>query len=216
MRQKPFLPQLFLALFLLFTLSGCIEYREEIWLEKDGSGSLLFEIGLPEYASISDEDLSELSIVELCDSVEGITVTGSATYQVDKITWIQVFADFEHILLLNQVEDSWFGEIRLEEEDGAVRYSRLITMSDTLDNNGEGFGNMLKHALLGQYNWSYTLHLPDKILDCNTPLMFRDTLNNNLRWEYTLASLINEQKSMTVSFRRESGFKSFLRSIFKR
>lgn len=216
MIQKRLLLHLVLLLVLLFALSGCIEYREEIWLEKDGSGSLLFEIGLPEYTRIDDEDLSELSIVELCDSVEGITVTGSATYQVDKITWIQVFVDFEHILLLNEVEDYWFGEIRLEEQDDTVIYTRLITLSDSLDSEGGRFGNMLKQAFLGQYNWSYTLHLPDKILDGNTPLMFRDTLNNNLRWEYTLASLINEQKSMTVTFRHESGLKSFLRSIFKR
>jgi hypothetical protein len=206
----------FLILTLLLAVTGCIEYRENIWLEKDGSGRLRFDVGLPEHTTIDQEEVSELGLVSLCDSVEGIRVTNSDTYLVDDITWIRVEAEFENILLLNELDNQWFGHISLEERNDTLFYIRSISMSDTLDEDSADFGRMLKYAFFGQYAWNYTLHLPDKILDSNAPLMYLDTLNNTVKWEYTMASLINEEKTMSVAYRNHSGIRGFLRSLLKR
>lgn len=200
---------------LLLLLSGCIEYREEIWLERDGSGRLRFDVGLPEHTTIDQEEVSELGLVALCDSVDGITVTGSETYMMEDITWIRVYADFEHILLLNEVDNEWFGFISLEQNKDSVIYDRVISMSDSLDEDETEFGNMLKYAFFGQYTWDFTIHLPDKILDSNAPLMYLDTLENTITWEYTMAALINEEKQMRAVY-RSGGLKGFIKSIFKR
>lgn len=201
---------------LMLLLSGCIEYREEIWLEKDGSGRLRFDVGLPEHTTIDQEEVSELSLVALCDSVDGITVTGSDTYLLEDITWIRVYADFEHILLLNELDNKWFGYITLEEHGDSLCYQRIVSMSDTLEDSEKEFGRMLKYAFFGQYNWDFTIHLPDKILDSNAPLMYVDSLENTITWEYTMASLINEEKVMRASYVAQKGVRGFLRSIFKR
>ena len=208
---------LILALTLVLFLSSCIEYREELWLEKDNSGSLVFEIGLPQHTSIEDDEISELSIVSLCDTIDGLNVTGHSTYMIEDITWIHVDLEFEDILLLNEIENEWFGEIYItEDEDGNRQLKRFITMSDTINVSNNEFGNMLKHAMLGQYSWIYTMHFPDKLYETNAPIARTDTLTNTAIWEYNLASLINEQKIMTVRYRYQRGLKDYLQNIFKR
>ncbi len=198
-------------------LLGCIEYREEIWLENDYSGTMMFEISLPSHTSIDDEEISELSIVSLCDSIEGVTVTASTTYMADEITWIQIHAEFDNILLLNNISNEWFGHIYLDiDENGDQIYRRFITMSDTISVNDNKFGQILKYAVFGQYSWIYTIHFPDKLYESNAPLMRMDTLTNTAIWEYNLASLINDQKVMTSRYRYRKGLKGYLKNLFKR
>jgi hypothetical protein len=206
-----------IILTLALLLSSCIEYREELWLEKDDSGHLIFEIGLPPYTEIDDEDISELSIVSLCDTVDGIEVTGHSTYQIDDISWIHVELNFDDILLLNEIENKWFGDISISDgEKGEKIFKRYITMSDTINVSSSQFGNMLKYAMLGQYSWTYTMHFPDKLYDTNAPIARTDTLTNSTMWEYNLASLINDQKVMSGRYRYRPGIKGIFQNIFKR
>ncbi|MDZ7797305.1 MAG: hypothetical protein U5N56_09830 [Candidatus Marinimicrobia bacterium] len=203
---------------MMISLISCVEYREEITLNDDASGTLTFEIGLPEYTSIDEEEITELTIISQCDSVEGISVTSRGTYMVDDITWIYVNAEFENITLLNDVRNEWFGRINLEEdEDGNIVYDRVITMSDMeTDIRQSKFGYMLKYAFLGQYYWNYTIHFPSELLDSNAPLMRTDTISNTVVWEYNLASLINEEKLMSARYRPAKGIRGFLKNIFNR
>ena len=209
--------RLALVFILITLLSSCIEYREELWLEKDNSGKLVFEIGLPPHISIEDDEISELSIVSLCDTVDGLDVVSHSTYMIEDITWIHVELEFDDILLLNEVENEWFGEIYLmEDKDGNRLLKRFITMSDTINVSSNKFGNMLKYAMLGQYSWIYTMHFPDKLYETNAPIARTDTLTNTAIWEYNLASLINDQKIMTGRYRYQRGFKNYLQNFFKR
>lgn len=208
---------LILALILTLLLSSCIEYREEMWLENDNSGRVIFELSLPQHTDIEEDEISELSIVCLCDTVEGIEVTNHTTYQVEDITWIHVEMDFEDILLLNEIENEWFGEISITEgEEGDRILNRYITMSDTINVSSNQFGNLLKHAMLGQYSWIYTMHFPDELYETNAPIARTDTLTNSAMWEYNLASLINEQKVMTGRYRHRQGLKGIFQNLFKR
>ena len=208
---------LVLSLALILLLSSCIEYREEIWLEKDNSGRLAFEIGLPPHTSMEDDEISELSIVALCDTVDGLDVSGHSTYLVEDITWIHVDLEFKDILLLNEIENEGFGEIYIiEDEDGNRLLKRFITMSDTINVSNNKFGNILKHAVLGQYSWIYTMHFPDKLYETNAPIARTNTLTNTAIWEYNLASLINDQKIMTGRYRYKRDFKDYLQNFFKR
>jgi hypothetical protein len=203
-------------MFLLAFLTSCIEYREELWLEDDNSGRLYFEIGLPPLTSIEDEDISELSIVSLCDTIEGIDVIEHHTYEIEEMTWIHIELEFKNILLLNEIENEWFGEISIVDDDKTRTIKRYITLSDTINVNSNQFGKMLKFAMLGQYAWTYKLHFPDKIIETNAHIARTDTLTNTVLWEYNLASLINEQKVMTGQFRKPHGIKGFFQNIFKR
>ncbi|MEA2076888.1 MAG: hypothetical protein U9O95_02605 [Candidatus Marinimicrobia bacterium] len=205
-------------MFILITfLSSCIEYREELWLNNDNSGRLTFEIGLPSYTSIEDDEISELSIITLCDTVEGLTVTGHSTYMIEDITWIHIDLEFKDVLLLNDIDNEWFGEIYITDDDEGNRIlKRYITMSDTINVSSNEFGNMLKHAMLGQYSWIYTMHFPDDLYETNAPIARTDTLTNTAIWEYNLASLINEQKIMTGRYRHRQGLKGIFRNLFKR
>ncbi len=206
---------LILALALL--LSSCIEYREEMWLEDDNSGHLIFEIGLPLNTDIDEEEISELSIVSLCDSVNGVDVTKHSTYQIDDNTWIHIELEFDDVLLLNDVENKWFGQILIiDDEKGERTFKRFITMSDTINVSSNQFGNMLKHAMLGQYSWMYTMHFPDELYETNAPIARTDTLSNSAMWEYNLASLINEQKVITGRYRHRQGLKGILQNLFKK
>ena len=216
-RHRGTLLSLILILALTLLLSSCIEYREELWLENDNSGRLSFEIGLPPHTDINDDEVSELSIVSLCDSVDGVTVTGHSTHTIDEVTWIHVDLSFDDVLLLNRVDNEWFGRICIQDgENGERIFKRAITLSDTINVSSNEFGNMLKYAMLGQYSWIYIMHFPDELYETNAPLARTDTLSNSAIWEYNLASLINEQKVMTGRYRHRQGLRDLFQNIFKR
>lgn len=200
---------------ILVLLTSCIEYREELWLEHDLSGRINFEIGLPILTSINDDEISELSIVALCDSVEGINVVSHSTYMLDENTWVHVELSFENILLLNEIENEWFGEFYILDEKDSRTIKRFISMSDTINVSSGQFGNVLKYAMLGQYSWIYTMHFPDELYEVNAHIARTDTVSNTAVWEYNLASLINEQKTMMGRYRQRSGFNRFFQTIFK-
>ncbi|MBW6458841.1 MAG: hypothetical protein K0B52_06755 [FCB group bacterium] len=201
---------------LMTVLTGCIEYREEIWLNKDDSGWLTFQIGLPLHTGIEESEITQLSIVSQCDSVEGMSVIATGTREVDGVTWIKADVAFDHILLLNEVRNKWFGHISLEDEEGMRRFKRVISMSDTINVNSNRFGKALKYAALGQYAWVYITHFPDDIHGSNATLIQTDTLTNTVTWEYSLASLINDEKIMSVDYRYQPGFFERAKNIFKR
>ena len=188
-----------------------------MWLENDNSGRVVFELSLPQHTDIEEDEISELSIVTLCDTVEGIDVTRHTTYQIEDITWIHVEMEFKDILLLNEIENEWFGEIFISEDDEGNRVlKRFISMSDTVNVSSNQFGNLLKHAMLGQYSWIYTMHFPDQLYETNAPIARTDTLTNTAMWEYNLASLINDQKVMTGRYRHRQGLKGLFQNLFKR
>jgi hypothetical protein len=206
-----------LILILTLLLSSCIEYREELWLESDDSGHLTFEIGLPLHTIMDEDEISDLSIVALCDTVEGLKVTAHSTYIIEDVTWLHIELEFDDILLLNEIENEWFGEISItEDEKGSRILKRYITMSDTINVSSNSFGKILKIAMLGQYSWIYTMHFPDELYETNAPIARTDTLNNTAIWEYNLASLINDQKIMTGRYRYRPGIKGYLQNLFKR
>jgi len=202
---------------LMTVLTGCIEYREEIWLNKDDSGWLTFQIGLPLHTGIEESEVAQLSIVSQCDSVEGMSVIGTGVREEDGVTWIHADVAFDHILLLNEVKNKWFGHISLEKEEEGVRYfKRVISMSDTINANNNRFGRALKYAALGQYAWIYITHFPDDIYTSNATLMQTDTLSNTVTWEYNLASLINDKKTMSARYRYQPGFFEQVKNLLKR
>ncbi len=208
--------RIILLVAILVLLTSCIEYREELWLEHDLSGRIHFDIGLPSMTGIEDDDISELSIVALCDTVEGITVTDHSTYLIDENTWIHVELTFDNIYLLNEIENEWFGKFYIFDEQGSRTLKRFITMSDTIKASSGNFANVLKYAMLGQYSWIYTLHFPDELYEVNAHLARTDTTRNTAVWEYSLASLINEQKTIMGRYRQRNSFNRFINNIFKR
>ncbi|MFA6619005.1 MAG: hypothetical protein WCT23_08065 [Candidatus Neomarinimicrobiota bacterium] len=199
----------------LLLLTSCLEYREELWLENDLSGRVNFDIGLPMSTDMEDEEILDLSIVSLCDSVEGIDVNVYNTYILDNNTWIHVELSFENILLLNEIENKWFGKFYILDEKDSRTLKRLITMSDTISVRSGQIANVLKYAMLGQYSWIYTMHFPDELYEVNAHIARTDTLSNTAVWEYNLASLINEQKTMMGRYRQRSGLNRFFQNIFK-
>ena len=118
---------------------------------------------------------------------------------------------------MNEIENKWFGEININEDsDGNRVFKRFISMSDTINVSSNKFGNLLKHAMLGQYSWIYTMHFPDELYESNAPIARTDTISNSAMWEYNLASLINDQKVMTGRYRYRQGLKGLFQNLFKR
>lgn len=203
-----------ISVFVIF-LTSCIEYREELWLEHDLSGRVNFEIGLPMLTGIEDDEIPDLSIVALCDSVEGVDLKTYNTYMVDKNTWIHVELSFVNILLLNEIENEWFGKFYIFDEKDCQTLKRFITMSDTINVSSGKIANVLKYAMLGQYSWIYTMHFPDELYEVNAHIARTDTVSNTAIWEYNLASLINDQKIISARYRQQNGLNRFFQNILK-
>src|SRR6056297_686150 len=194
----------------LLLLSGCLEYRESIWLEDDLSGHMIYEFGYPEFADVRDGDMDNADILPDTSQTDGIRILSYNTYEQDDMNWIQVELEFDNILIMNYCQQDWLGTIEISDEDGNLKYSRQVTISDSMDTSE--FGSALKLAMFGQYQWTYTVYFSDEIIEANTPSIRIDAQNNAVTWEYSFASVLNEMLQMDAVIDNKHFFQNTIHS----
>jgi len=151
-----------LLLFMVLFLSNCIEYQEEMWFERDGSGKLTMKISLNEYLSSldegsSDNDFNEDEMVKDLNSHMGIKVTSSKSYYHNEKKWIEInlkFDSFDNLSKINEDETelNFMGKIKLTYDNkGNLNFSREIFIDNIDTDDDENDATMIK-AMLSQLN----------------------------------------------------------------
>lgn len=195
--------------FLLLLLSGCLEYRETMQLNRDGSGNITMSIGL-DY-SLMDlakpdtlEGMSESEIREHFAGAEGIDVTGSRTYTERGIQWIEVDLDFQSLDALESAASDgqipgFFGQISfMRTPEGTLRYARSVEFNEeTMEN--EALGLKLLEAMFSRYYWEYEVRFPGPVLEANVSQESIDQEKQTVRWSFSLSSLMGGQQLMTAT-----------------
>lgn len=83
--------KMFLLLLAAIFLSGCLEYKEKMKLNSDGSGEITYAIGISESLLSSDmnsaqlKDFDENKIKENYEQKKGIKILGTTSYSQDAI-----------------------------------------------------------------------------------------------------------------------------------
>ncbi len=198
-----------LFILIAFLTTACLEYKEKMKINEDGSGEIKFALGIN--VSFFDEnknsndlkDFNESKIKEKYSNKKGIKCTGSRSYAEAGSRWIEIDLEFDSIEdLMEASKDSsnlgMIGQIRLsEDKNGNMVFERKISSSEK-----DSTDNLFK-AMFSNYKWIYELILPGNIVSTNAAENDIDKKNNSVKWYYNLASL-NSSPAMVVVFQRNS------------
>ncbi len=103
----------FMAVIISLSMLSCIDYKEKMKLNNDGSGEITFAIGLSEdLIKMGDgdnriDDFNEDKIKKDYENKEGITFVKSRSYTNDGNVWIEITLEFNSVEnLVNASKDS--------------------------------------------------------------------------------------------------------------
>lgn len=213
--HRPFV--IFVCLIFWCSLTGCIGYVEELWINADGSGKIKLLFYMPEFMAQmaqkkGDNPFDEEKARAEFENVEGVEFIESKTYLEagnQFLSFTLGFDSWEKLKAL-QTEDTkdpnqdlagLFGDIQLGEDDnGNMTFSRTIDISQK--QKGNDFGNEMIRALMGQYTWKYIVHFPVNLVSANAVEDDIDFDTNTVSWEYNLVSLIEEPKTMQATLKK--------------
>ena len=201
-----------LLLIVLVFFAGCIEYEEELWLNKDGSGRMVIRMGIEtELLEMTDEGDFDFfdpdNIKAELNAIQGIKLISSESILEEGVEWIEVdfeFSSMEVLELVNQTEfmGDMIGDISLSKDDyGNMLFSRTIDMSEGGVEDEEFIKSMFE-----DYEWKYTLHLPGKIVDVNVVnAQDMDIHTNSAFWSFNMYSVTESPQTMEASFEKSAG-----------
>jgi len=199
----------FLIIISLF-FTSCIEYSEKMKLNENGSGEIIFAIGINNEIFNLGKGKFEINNFN-ADSIKknylnkkGIEFVNSRTYIKNNIRWIEIELKFDSVESLNSInndttQNGMIGIISLSKDrNGNIKYFRKIfPFNKNEAANGE---SKILSIIFSQYKWNYELQLPSKIISSNAHEVRNDS--NIAKWSFSLASL-NSVKSLEVTFEKK-------------
>ncbi len=202
-----------------FYLFSCIEYKEKLKIEQDGSGEITFAVGINDAITKMDgteseglENFDEQKIREKYKDKKGIEFIESRTYNEKGNKWIEVKLHFDSLYDLTEAsKDSsnqgMIGVISLEEDkDGNMLFVRKLGKDDAKsdeDSSNADMGKGMMDLMFSKYEFNYELTLPGKIISANAEENNIDRENNTVKWTVTMSSLISRPKFI-VTFEKSS------------
>ena len=201
-----------LPFLLLFVFIGCLEYHEEMWLEKDGSGKLNFKIGLAEFIAMldnlgdDDEDIFDRKkITDELNSIEGIEVLSSDSYYKNGRKWVEIELTFDSVENLSNLQNmeegpALVGDIYWEKnEKGKFGFFRTVKtdISSSSDDNTDNENQTVE--ILKQYEWSYIVHFPGKVIETDDTGEITD--KTTVTWTFPLTDIGEDGIKMSAVIR---------------
>lgn len=187
---------------LLIFLAGCVEYDEEVWLNKDGTGRAKLVIGV----LTSYENPEELD--RFIDQ-PGISLISKSITRKESYTYYSLDFRFDSLEAFNNLNDQvsnadFFGRITIRKEnDGTITMNRRIALG-SLSSEDDEFEQLISKLSRENLIWHYKMHLPWKIISANADQSNIDLKSNTVSWEYQTSYLWNKPQVMTVSMKQAS------------
>jgi len=191
--------RLSLALLALIVLAGCVQYDEELWLNRDGSGKAKIRLVHRSPYENPEEIMRKASLPGISLQNYDIRRNGA-----DVIYSIQF--KFKNVDAFNNVNDQlgaadFWGKITLNKEPGRrITFKRRIALG-----NQEGeddferlFSQMQKHAPV----WNYKLHVPWEIVSSNALPENVDKAAGTIFWSFDTGKMWHKQEVMSVELRK--------------
>lgn len=186
---------------LILVIAGCVDYNEELWLNKDGSGKVRMVIGvLTTYEN--DKEINRYI------NQPGITLISKSIYRKKNFTYYNLMFKFSSLEAFNNLNDQisnadFFGRITLKKEkDGTITFKRRIALGSPSGEEDEIEQLIINHSR-DNLQWQYKLHVPWKIIKANAVAANVDYKTSTVSWEYQTAYLWNKSQTMTVVMHQE-------------
>lgn len=201
--------QIFLIGFFSLLLIGCLEYEETLTISSDGSGTLIFKMGVEEsILEMSDDNdfqnFDENPIRQNFEGVDGIEVTESKSYTDKGVRWIEITLHFESLEQLSNAEENFdqrgfIGHLSFSKDaDGNQVFTREISFQTPEEEQDEFSKNMME-SVFGKYYWTYTTIFPRRVISANTSEKNINYEQNKVTWSFSLGSLFNEPQVMEAT-----------------
>ncbi len=211
-------------------LASCLDYREELWINGNGSGKLHAlitihsELGAPPVSG-SDPDEVESQLREIFSAADGAAVESYQSYVDGKRRVYDFTVTFRDIRQLQPAIvagreniGAIFGDFEITRiPDGKLAVKRVVNLGDHAaeaapasggnefaDSLGKAFGGLVADAMLGNYHLDYITHFPSEIVTANSPAVDRE--NHTVTWRHTLADASKGPLTMTAEIKRPGGW----------
>ena len=184
----------------LISLFGCVQYDEELWLHRDGSGKVKLRLVHRSPYENPEEILRKADL-------PGINLLSYNVQRQGQDVIYDIVFKFKSVEAFNNVNDQlssadFWGKITLNKEPGRrITFKRRISLGsqDDTDDLEEYFSQMQsEHAV-----WNYKLHAPWKIVSTNAAAENIDAGAKSITWSYDTSMMWNKHEYMTVEFRKE-------------
>ncbi len=193
---------------LLLLLAGCIDYNEELWLNRDGSGRVKMVIG----ALTTYENKQEIN--RYLDQ-PGINLISKSVYRKDNYTYYNLDFKFSNLESFNSLNDhvsnaDFFGRITIsKDQDGTITMRRKIALG-SLSSEDDEIEKLIFLQPQENLMWRYKMHLPWKIIKSNAAQSNVDYKNRVVSWEYQTSYLWNKSQTMLVVMQQSLPMQPFV------
>lgn len=183
-----------LALTSLFLLSGCMSIVQEMTVHEDGSGALLFALGVESayYEQFQEEIPDGYILADLFSTLSQDELVSGVTedhYETDGMIWDSIQLEITDVASLF-AEERHIGPLRiaLEEEEGVYSYIQSVDIADsTLTIPGV---NLMDLTSAG-----YAVRLTAPYVIDTDGLQEAVGVSS---WELSLSELLQEEESLTL------------------
>ena len=196
----------------VLVLAGCVEYRESLVLERDGSGTVVMAIGVKEAlvraaAVAAGEGYEPASAIDALRAQQGLQVIETRTETVDGTRWQHLTLTFESLAALGGIDRieqyrGLFGEMVLTESPSGHQVLTRTIRADMSQRLEESFLPSLVAPMLARYPWMYEVTFPSRVLESNGESVRRAGAAKVVRWRFSLADLVAEPRVMQATFAR--------------
>ena len=196
----------------VLVLGGCVEYRESLVLERDGSGTVVMAIGVRE-ALLRAAEVAESGMYDPASALgalqeqQGLQVIESRTEIREGTRWLHLVLTFESLAVLNGIDRieqyrGLFGTVALSEDASGRRVFTRTIHARLPEKLGKSFLSSFIAPMFAGYPWSYEARLPAKVLESNGGSAGGGGDAKLVRWRFNLGDLVAGPRVMRATFAR--------------
>lgn len=193
--------RLVILLLTLLFLAGCVQYDEELWINRNGSGQAIIRVVHRSPYENPEEIMRKAAL-------PGINLQSYDIQRKGPDVIYTINFKFKSIEAFNNVNDQlgaadFWGKITLNKEPGRrITFKRRIALGSQ-EQEEEGIEDIL--GLLQPENpvWTYKVHLPWKIISTNALPENVDRENGTVTWSFDTRKMWHKQELMTVELQKD-------------
>ena len=197
----------------VLVLGGCVEYRESLVLERDGSGTVVMAIGVQETllraAEVAESGVYDpASALDTLRAQQGLQVIESRTESREGTRWLHLVLTFESTAALNGIDRieqyrGLFGHFVLAENSAGQRVFTRTIRADLPEKVRESFLTSLLAPMFARDPWSYEVRFPSRVMKSNGETSTASENDAQLvQWRFNFGDLVTEPREMRATFAR--------------
>ena len=200
------------SLLSVLILGGCVEYRESLVLERDGSGTVVMAIGVKE-ALLRAAEVAESGTYDPASALSalraqpGLQIVESRTETREGTRWLHLVLTFESLAALNGIDRieqyrGLFGTVVLSENAAGQRVLTRTIHARLPEKIGKSFSAVAHRADVQWLFLELRGAIPAKVLESNGEPAGGEGDVKLVRWRFNLGDLVAEPRVMRATFAR--------------